>query len=390
MSVQGNPKARRGVTALWSYAWDLLAEGLDTSLGRIAALGASGISLASSYHAGMLLLPHNPQQKVRFLEDGSVYFRPEASRFKGLAIQPRVTALADTLDPLAEICQAAQRHGLQVVAWTVCCHNTYQGTQHPELSLQNAFGDHYPFALCPSQPEVQRYLEALLGNLSQYPLRTLQLESYDYMGFYHGFHHEKIQLDLGPLSSFLLGLCFCPACQQAARERNIDAEDLRRAVTTYLMRSFEGEEQEPAAFSEEALYAAVPGLAPYLTMRDELTTKSLLRLIAASSVPLNLLGVKPNILEAVQRQLGEVTICAYMTDPAVVTAVTRSGRKLVGPDMSLGLVLGISPRFTPDAVNMAAKINAAHAAGADSLYLYNYGLVPLRSLEWLRQALQGN
>ncbi|MCE5257984.1 MAG: hypothetical protein LLG44_02870, partial [Chloroflexi bacterium] len=369
MTAQATNKG--AYTALWSYAWDLMAEGIDGALERIATTGANGVSLATSYHAGMFLLPHNPQQKVRFLEDGSIYFRPDAARFKGLAIQPRVTALADAIDPLDAICTAAPRYGVEVTSWTVCCHNTYQGTLHPELCLHNAFGDPYAFALCPSQPEVQAYLEALLGNLSQYPLRTLQLESYDYMGFYHGFHHEKFQLELGPLSGYLLGLCFCPACLQAARERGIDGEALRDKTAAWLVHAFEGEVTEPAAVTEGALEEAVPGLGAYLAMRDELTIRSLKGLIGASSVPLNLLGVKPKVLAAVHRQIGEVTNCAYVKDPAVVAQVATSTRELVGQDMRAGLGLEISPRFTPDAANMAAKINAARAAGADSLYLYN-------------------
>ncbi|MHB9032783.1 MAG: hypothetical protein ACYC6L_07020 [Anaerolineae bacterium] len=388
MSAPTN-RVRESYTALWSYAWDLMADTLPASLTRVADTGANGISLATSYHAGMLLLPHNPQQKVRFLEDGSIYFRPDPARFKGLVIQPRASSLAQDTDPLADICQEAARQGLGVTSWTVLNHNTYQGTLHPELSLTNAFGDPYAFALCPSQPEVQAYLEALLGNLSQYPLRTLQLESYDYMGFQHGFHHEKFQVELGPLSNTLLGLCFCPACLQAAKERGIDGDELKEKTAAWLVHIFEGEIDEPASASEGALEEAVPGLAPYLAMRDELTVKSLKGLIAASSVPLNLLGVKPNVLAAVHDQIGEVTNCAYVKDPAVVASVASSTRQLVGDDLRVGLGLEISQKFTPDAANMAEKITAARQAGADSLYLYNYGLVPLRSLGWLRLALRG-
>lgn len=376
-------------TALWSYSWDLMAEGLHGSLERIATTGVNGISLATSYHAGMLLLPHNPQQKVRFLEDGSVYFRPDPTLFKELTIQPRVSALADETDPLADICAAAARLGLEVTSWTVCCHNTWQGSLHPELTLRNAFGDPYLFALCPSQPDVQAYLEALLANLSRYPLRTLQLESYDYMGFQHGFHHEKFQVQLGPLANFILGLCFCPACLEAAAKRGIDGQALKDAAAAWLVHCFEGEVREPDVCSEHALEEVVPGIMPYLAMRDALTIASIKGLSEASAVPLNLLGVKPNVLAAVREHIGEVTDCAYVREPAEVAAAASAGRRLVGPEVRYGVGLEISPRYTPDPANMVEKIHAARVAGADSLYLYNYGLVPLRSLGWLRLALRG-
>ena len=375
-----------GFTALWSYPWDLLAEGLETSLGRIAAAGLKGISLAVSYHAGMLLLPHNPQQKVRFLEDGAVYFRPRPERFAGLAIQPRVSALADGVDPLEAICAAAQRHGLQVVAWTVCCHNSHQGERHPDLALHNAFGDPYPFALCPCQPAVQDYLQALLQDLGRYPLRALQLESFGYMGFYHGYHHEKILLNVGPLSAFMLGLCFCPACRRQAEAEGIEAGALQEAVQRYLLAAFEGEVAEPERFSREALLEAVPGLEGYLRMRDDVVTRLVQRLARASAVPLSLLATGPNMAE-LQAYIAEATACAYRAQPEEVIRNVRAARAAVGPDVRLAIGLEATPHLSPSAENLAAKVRAAWEAGAEGLYFYNYGLMPLRSLGWLAQAL---
>jgi hypothetical protein len=208
------------------------------------------------------------------------------------------------------------------------------------------------------------------------------------MGFQHGFHHEKFQVELGPLSNFLLGLCFCPACLSAAQESGIDGEALKEQTASWLVHVFEGEVNEPAAFSAGALEEAIPGLAPYLAMRTNLTIESVKGLVAASSVPLNLLGVEADVLSALHGGIAEVTDCAYVKDPAVVSQVTAATRKLVGPDIRVGLGLEISPKFTPDAANMAAKIRAARDAGADSLYLYNYGLVPMRNLGWLQLALR--
>jgi hypothetical protein len=374
-------------TALWSYAWDLMAEGLDESLGRIADLGLKGISLAVSYHSGMLLLPHNPRQKVRFLEDGAVYFRPQPERFRGLALQPRVTALAEQIDPVGEICRAASRHGLEVVAWTVCCHNSYQGEHHPDLAEHNAFGDPYPFALCPSQPEVQAYLEALLKALNSYPLRALQLESACYMGFHHGHHHEKIQVNLGPLSSYLMGLCFCSACRQRALAAGLDFEALRLAVQSYLARAFEGEVNEPSSASRAVVVAELPLLEPYLAMQDRVHTNMIARLAQSSTIPISLLDPVPHFQE-IAFQIGEVTACAYRLAPDEVTRDVRVARAEVGPATRLAVGLEISPRFTPTAENLAAKVQAAWEAGGDGLYLYNYGLVPLRSLRWLGEALK--
>jgi hypothetical protein len=364
-----------------------LAEGLDVSLGRIADAGLKGISLAASYHAGRFLLPHNPNQKVRLLEDGAVYFRPRPHQFRDLVIQPRVTELADSTDPLAAICRAAERHGLEVVAWTVCCHNSFLGEHHPDLVIRNSFGDRYTFALCPAQPDVQAFLEALLHALSEYPLRFLQLESCEYMGFQHGYHHEKLMLNLSPVAQALMGLCFCPACQRAAEERGIDFGRIREGTQRFLEAAFEGEPcPSPSTLAE--LSDVVPGLGAYLQMRDRIVTDLLHRLSRSATVPLSLLGTGPN-LEELASDIGEVTACAYQVSPEEVAQSARAARAAVGPAVRLAVGLEANPITSPTCDNLVAKVHAAWGAGADGLYVYNYGLMPLRSLGWLREALTG-
>jgi len=381
------PPAHERFSAIWAYPWDLIAEGLDASLGRIAEIGLQGISLAPSYHAGMLLLPHNPRQKVRFLEDGALYFRPRLGRFDGLVIQPRFSALLDERDLLAEICQAAERHGLEVVSWTVCTHNSYQGERHPDKAIQNAFGDPLIYGLCPSHPAVQDYLQALLEELSAYPLRTLQLESYGFLGFPHGYHHEKINLPLGPWGHALMGLCFCPACERAAREEGVDLLGARRAARGALETLFEGEARFPKAFSTDLLVNEMPVLGPYLQMRETIETRLVLRLAEAASVPLNLLEIGAGMVRPLAAHVPEVTACAYRVAPQEVAEATRAARAMLESGARLSIGLEACPHLSPTEENLVAKVRAAWEAGADSLYFYNYGLMPVKSLEWLRAAL---
>ena len=376
-------------TAIWTYPWDLLDEGLDVSLGRIAEAGLKGISLAVSYHAGRLLLPHNPKQRIRYLEDGAIYFRPQGAYFRGLAIQPRISQLAGDTDPLAEICSAAQRHGLEVVAWTVCMHNSHQGERHPDMVMRNAFGDSDFFALCPSHPEVQAYLEALLQALSVYPVRTLQLESYGFMGFRHRYHHEKLNMDLGPLGEYLMGLCFCPACQRIANEQGLDLAAAQGVARGYLEDALEGRVAGPDGVSGEALARELPALLPYLKMRERIEIDLVLRLGRAGIKPLQLLGIRLGMVKELAPHIAEVTESAYYLAPEEVRQATAEARQLVGPDVTLGIGIEACPHLSPDRENLVAKVAAAQEAGADNPYFYNYGLMPLSSLGWLRQALAG-
>jgi len=376
-------------TALWCYPWDLLDEGLDVSLGRIADAGLDAISLAVSYHAGMVLLPHNPKTRLRLLEDGSLYFPPIEGAFRGLAIQPRLSQLTEGRDSLALIVGAAQKLGLAVVAWTVCNHNSYQGTRHPDLCMQTALGDRLTYALCPAQPAVQAYLRRLMGALGGYSLRALQLESYGYSTFPHGHHHEKLLTPLGPLGERLMAVCFCPACQRAAEEAGVDWRAPRDAIAATLGRILRGEaDAAPSCLLDERL-AAIEGLPAYLDVQRGIVEDLVISLAEATTVPLNLLGIEEASIGPLKPHIAEVSKMAYRDDPLDVAAVSREAQRRLAGRTPLSIGLDLCPASTPTPEALQAKLNAARASADAGVYVYNYGLMPLRSLDWLGRAIRG-
>ncbi|MEI9902879.1 MAG: hypothetical protein WDN06_02030 [Asticcacaulis sp.] len=101
--------------------------------------------------------------------------------------------------------------GLPVRAWTVLNHNSRLGFDHPEVTAQNAFGDRYPYSLCPAQPDVIEYAVTLCRDLSAgYDLTQLLLETPGWLTYSHGYHHEFAQSAAHPWLDAMLGLCFLP------------------------------------------------------------------------------------------------------------------------------------------------------------------------------------
>jgi hypothetical protein len=375
-------------TTIWTYPWDLLDEGLDISLGRIADAGLNAVSLAVSYHAGMLLLPHNPKTRVRFLEDGALYFRPTPDAFAGLDVQPRLSAMTAEGDPLAAILAAAERHGLDVVAWTICNHNSHLGALHPELTVRTAFGDPLTYALCPAQPAVQAYLVALVWALGRYPLRMAQLESYGYTAFPHGHHHEKLNVRLGAWGDLLMGLCFCPACQRAAEKAGIDGRAAQLQVRETLDRLLTGELRPEREIVRSAAIARLPALPPYLAVQEDVERRLVLRLAAAGALPLNLLGITDALIAPLASQVAEITEMTYQEEPCEMAAAARDARDRLAGRIPLSIGMDGCPRTTPDRDALGAKLRAARRAADAGVYLYNYGLMPLRSLGWIKEALR--
>jgi hypothetical protein len=383
---------------IWTYPWDVLDDGLGVSLSRIAQAGCNEISLAVSYHGAMLLLPHNPRRKVCFLEDGVVYFRPDERFYQGTPVRPVPSELTAQSDPLAVICEAAASQGLGTVAWTVTLHNSRLGLRFPEFTVENAFGDRYPYALCPAQPPIRQYVCGMVSDLStRYPLAAVEIEALQFMRYPHAWTHAKEGVPRTGLIDTLLSLCFCPACTAAA-SRHVDAAGLRDRVRSALEAAFmsstpDGGSSDPKSPAE--VDALVPGYAAYTASRLETVTSLLREIRAATQAPLSaiigtgvperpwLVGVD---LAAFAAACDTLVFTCYRPEATEVEQDARFARAHSNGSRLYAGLQSIWP-LARGAGDLAAKVSAVKRAGADGVSLYNYGLMPLPNLGWVKEAL---
>ena len=75
--------------AIYAYPWDIAEIGASSAVDRFLALGLDTVTITGSYHAGKFLRPHGKGGKVYFPEDGTIYFKPDLSRYG--AIKPEKT-----------------------------------------------------------------------------------------------------------------------------------------------------------------------------------------------------------------------------------------------------------------------------------------------------------
>src|SRR5215213_1627442 len=271
-------------TSLFTFATDLYDEGFETVLDNVQSrAGVNGLTMAVAYHDARDLFPHNPVHKIRYLEGGAVFFQPDESRYEGLQLQPRVAELAHTSDPLRALCAAAGERGMHVNAWAVFLHSDRLGFSHPECATQNAFGDRYLTDLCPSNPGVRTYARTLASDIARYDVSTILSESVHFHGLRHGYHHERYFEEFGTVGLYLLGLCFCEHCLEAARRRGVDAGMVHRLVRDELERRFSGGgSEDPEELRREDLEPfGGEEMLGYLDTRTE-TVTSLVGEVAAS------------------------------------------------------------------------------------------------------------
>ena len=78
-------------TSIWAYPWDLADEGIGEALETMRErAGASGVNVATVYHAGKFLHVHNPKRRVVFPRSGTLYFQPDDNWHGRLRIRPPV------------------------------------------------------------------------------------------------------------------------------------------------------------------------------------------------------------------------------------------------------------------------------------------------------------
>ncbi|MBA2712296.1 MAG: hypothetical protein H0U55_01915 [Rubrobacteraceae bacterium] len=403
-------------TSMLAFATDLHDEGLDAVLGNVQErAGVDGVTMAVAYHDARDVFPHNPVHKVRYLEGGAVFFQPDESRYEGLQLRPRVAELAHTSDPLGALCAAAGERGMDANAWAVFLHSDRLGFAHPECSTQNAFGDRYLTDLCPSNLEVRAYASALASDIARYEVSMIFAESLHFHGLAHGYHHERYFEELGAVGIYLLGLCFCVHCLDAAGRTGVDSERVHRSVRDELQRRFvsgsggEGSEElsrdHLAAFGGEQLLG-------YLDTRIE-TVNSLAAEVSTAAGEgtsvafLDLSGAEKGFatghptgnaaptagwrtgvdVTALAKVCDTVEATGYAADPSRLGFDLDAYRDLVADDSRLGLMLRPMPPDCRAVDNLAAKVVLARERGLKRIDFYHYGFCRLRSLDWIRQSL---
>jgi hypothetical protein len=402
-------------TSIFAFATDLHDEGVDTVVQNVADRGgAGGVTVASAYHHGRDIFPHNPARKVHFLEGGAVFFRPDSARYDG-RIQPHVSRLAEEADVFTALREMTEQRGMQVHAWTVFLHNSTLAGRHPDCAVRNVFGDAYVTDLCPANPEVRRYAVTLAGDLMRYRVDTVLAESLHYHPLEHGFHHERYFIELGALGRFLLGLCFCDHCMRRADERGVNARAVRDAARSAVEAAFEADPDDAGEELDRKVIQDFAGgeMAGYLAMRaDAVTTlaEDIAEAVDGGGGQLTFMDLSgavkgyatgrptgeaaPTIawrlgvdLEGLARACHGVEAIGYAAEVDRLRFDLGAYRDLVGEEAALSVALRPMAPDCDSAENLAAKLALCRELELERADFYHYGFMRLGTLDRIAEAL---
>ena len=386
--------------AIYAYAWDIAEIGPAAAMDEFQRLGLDTVTIARSYHAGKFLRPHGRSGKVYFPDDGTTYFRTDASRYG--AIKPRPSRLVQERDIVGELVGQGR---LAVNAWLVLLHNTPLGMAHTDSVVRNAFGDPYYYNLCPSAPEARAYAIGLAVDITEsHAVSGLSLEAPGFAPYAHGYHHEFALLRSNPWLENMLGLCFCEHCVAAAESQGIEARQLKaqiaRDIADYLDSGIDFPPDMAEAFWR-ADVVADGDLRRYLDFRNGQVTSlvAAIRSVVRDDVAI---AVIPSVarptggawyegsdLRSLGDAAGIIKACFYEPTPMRVKADLFDIRRRIGPEAQLRGIL--RPSF-PDFETRDSFLSAVACLrdnGVEDLAFYNYGHLRRSNLAWIGEALRG-
>ena len=221
------------VTAVgYAYPWDFADD--PAAVDRASAIGVDAVAVAAAYHTTRAASPLHPTRRLVDVAHAACYVPIRDDAWSGRRLVPAAPEWASP-NSFGEARRALVAAGLPVYAWTVLTHNTLLGRANPDLTVRNAFGEAYPYALCPAAPEVVDYCSTLVAEiLALGEPDGVVLEACGAMGVAHGGHHDKTDLaGWTPTQHKLLSLCFCAAClsmQTAAGLDPVHVSSLVRAA----------------------------------------------------------------------------------------------------------------------------------------------------------------
>ncbi len=376
---------------MWTYPWVLVDEGIDQALDRLKGeAGVTGVSLAVTYHSIEQLRPHPGVAPRTFRSPGGAQFQPVPELYTATRLRPVVAPWLKKSNPLAAVSQACDKLGLKLRAWTVCCHGSAMVSKYPAFAIKDVFGDPSTNWLCPVNPDVREYLRALVEDLTtHYLFDTVELERPSFPEKLHSHAHHKIGVVLGPVGEFLYNLCFCESCRQAAERDGVNVEAAASAAMEGLTAILSDRDFE--ASSREAFLSENPDLAAFVDWRCGQITSLVASLKQTSSVRVVVHRVGDHYMTAADwRSIagacdGLLAPCSYSGDDAMKTLV-QEVRGETGSPAGVELSFNACSPQCPSAEAFVSAVAGAVRLGVRSVDVYNYGLLPIDRLEWVRRA----
>lgn len=379
---------------MFLYPWDAQKE---CFLDEYASLGCNMVAINAVYHQCAVLDSSLKHVYERRHAGTSFVIHPQYYGCLMPRVEDDLTAVYDRLHAQCE------KRNIDWRCWVVNLHNSEIGERFPETTVKNAWGDHYSSSLCLNNPDVQEYACALLRDIiaTLTPSRVV-METESWMQAFHGRHHEFSLTRITPAVRYLLSLCFCPHCIQAAEKEGIDAQRVQKTVRYLLERLIQGDTTFLGSAEAQVMqiFLEYPDLYAYQQFRIN-SVERLVRMTSeiahsnhvlyeyipsAAPFTINQMyyeGTSFKKLSAIVD--GFVPLCYSMDENY---RLIKRNVHLFAPDARVSLALNLSRERYNSQADFASRIREAIEDGVQDVYCYNYGLASQECRGWLSRAFK--
>lgn len=374
----------------FAYTWDLVGD--PAAAARFADLGVDTVTLQAAYHSVRATTAWHPAHRVVHAEHAAAYFRIRPERWRGARLRPVAPTWAvDDEDRFGTATSALAAVGLRCEAWVVLTHSSLLGRSAPDLTVRNAFGERFGYALCPAQPDVREYALTLVREIIElYDIPALVLEACGWLGFEHLSQHEKTSgADLTACARDLLSICLCQACSRSLAEWGVDVARLSADIRATVDRELQdgvpaglsliealGEERAQALYDHRT--AVITGLLAEATAladgREVLLMATDDEQVTGPDVGVDLVGFETAPAAFVLK--------SWDDEEAAIGRVKAAAARTAVPLVANVNALGERPE---ELTALAARLVAA---GASELRYYHAGLASPARLAAIRSAVQ--
>jgi hypothetical protein len=382
-------------TGMYLYPWEI--EDPGTFVREYAETGCNAMAPALSYHHASTFTVSSG--RCRRLREAALSFTPEMGRYG--VIKPFVHEDCARSGIVKKLRERTARENTHFAAWTVLLHNSSQGERHPELAMENLFGDSSGHALCPSHEEVRKYTDALLNDIiAQFAPDSVMLESITTLPAFHGSHHEIANIRLSPALRWLYSLCFCPDCMSAAVKRNpgLDPAALRERLKKPVLELANGESLIPENGDAQLvqLLFEIPGLFEYQKAREEgvadyiaetlgiIQEKGVRAVLIPSATPFDINRV---FMEGMSFSLNRARadlLLPLVYGQGETYSLVKNTVRLFDASTPVGMAASLNPVQAPDKESFLSGLAAARESGCAHFYFYNFSLASRERRRWVR------
>jgi hypothetical protein len=393
--------------AMYLHPWDLIDEGPDNVFSSMKDMELTHVNLATSYHCGRYILPHNSQKIIYFAEEGVVYFNPTQEFYSKTKLKPRKSKKYGDYDVLKIAIDSSKNYGLRVNSWTVCLHNYELVRGNPDVAVRDPLDNIDENFMCPNNPDARGYVIGLVCDLaSNYDLNMIQLESVAYpWGLTHFDHHETFGIYVDPLFSYLFSSCYCPHCEAKAKEHGIKLSEIKKKAREIISRTINGPPDLPISIPETDIASIFH---EYLMTDEHLEQlvefKSIASLEMVQQIRENLKSINNKVkisvitgaamwlnegfnLKKISRIVDAIDYICYFENPRRIENYVRTLKTQT--DENCWAIPSIRTNYPTiyTKENLTMSMQAAINGGADGIALYNYGWTPKTIFQWIKTTI---